>query len=134
MDHKTSALHFSPTRTNRSKAIRNADYARSGGKSKNRETVYPTYNVIHKGKNHTLTIKTGTLVGSIAPFSVKVQSKDTDLNELANESKTAHWMGIYTASQVRTDYLESNIETNEIISFSAKPNEKIRYFDIKKTG
>jgi len=124
------ALHYSPVRSKREKTIGSATTSKSGGKSKNTEQVYSTYNVEYKGKNHTLTIKTGTLSDCTAPFSVKVQNKDTNLNLLANESKKAHWMGIYTASQVRTDYLQPDIETNEIISFSAKPNEKIRYFDI----
>ena len=73
---ESKAIHFSPTRTKRSKEINSAEYERSGGKSKNIEKVYPTYEVDYKGTKHTLTIKTGTLVGSIAPFSVKVQNKN----------------------------------------------------------
>jgi hypothetical protein len=124
------ALHYSPVRSTREKNIGRTTTSKSGGKSRNIERIYQTYEVVYNGKTHTIKIKTGTLSDCTAPFSVKVQNKDTNLNLLANESKKAHWMGIYTASQVRSDYLQPDIEKNEIISFSAKPNEKIRYFDI----
>ena len=123
---KNMSIHYSPQRKGR---FSDQKQFQSGGKVRNFSDSKKLYDVEYNGKKYTLNIQTGTLTNLRAPFSVRIQNKNTDLNELAEESLTDHWMGIYSAGNLSSNYAQQDISSNEIIQFSAK-SESIKYFKI----